>query len=111
MKRIVSLTESDLARIVKRVIRESKDKIEKLKDEIDNICDDFRDEVKQMVKRNGSLDLDDAKEILSDLKNDLEKFLQRSDYDEMSDENYFDLEDYASDCISNFISFLNNYTD
>jgi hypothetical protein len=57
------------------------------------------------------LDLDEAKEILSDLKNNLEEFLEESSHDEMSDEDYFDLEEYAGDCVSNFISFLNEHTD
>ena len=82
-----------------------------IKNDIDDICEEYQDEVKQMVKRNGSLNLDEAKEILSDLKNNLEEFLEESSHDEMSDEDYFDLEEYAGDCVSNFISFLNEHTD
>jgi len=112
MKKIVRLTESDLTRIVKRIIKESNgDELEELKNDIDDICEEYQDEVKQMVKRNGSLNLDEAKEILSDLKNNLEEFLEESSHDEMSDEDYFDLEEYASDCVSNFISFLNEHTE
>jgi hypothetical protein len=102
------LTESDLNRIVKE---SNGDELEELKNDIDDICEEYQDEVKQMVKRNGSLDLDEAKEILSDLKNNLEEFLDESSHDEMSDEDYFDLEEYAGDCVSNFISFLNEHTD
>ena len=112
MKKVIRLTESDLTRIVKRIIKESNgDELEELKNDIDDICEEYQDEVKQMVKRNGSLNLDEAKEILSDLKNNLEEFLEESSHDEMSDEDYFDLEEYAGDCVSNFISFLNEHTD
>jgi len=55
MKKVIRLTESDLTRIVKRIIKES----------------------------NG---------------------------DEL-EEDYFDLEDYAANCVSNFTSFLNEHTD
>jgi hypothetical protein len=112
MKKIVRLTERDLTRLVKQIIKESNgDELEDLKNDIDDICEEYQDEVKQMVKRNGSLNLDEAKEILSDLKNNLEEFLEESSHDEMSDEDYFDLEEYAGDCVSNFISFLNEHTD
>jgi DNA-binding ferritin-like protein (Dps family) len=112
MKKIVKLTESDLTRIIKRIIKESNgDELEELKNNIDDICEEYQDEVKQMVKKNGSLDLDDAKEILSDLKDHMERFLEESSHDEMSDEDYFDLEDYAGNCVSNFTSFLNEHTD
>ena len=107
MKKIVRLTESDLARIVKRAIRESKDELDELKDEIDAICDEYIQE----VKMNENLDFRDAEEILSNLKDDITLFLEESSHDEMSDDDFFDLEDYASDCISNFISFLNEHTD
>ena len=112
MKKIIRLTESDLTRLVKQIIKESNgDELEDLRNEIDNICEEYQDEVKQMVKKNGSLDLDEAKEILSDLKNDTERFLHENSHDEMEDEDYFDLEEYAGDCVSNFISFLNEHTD
>jgi polyhydroxyalkanoate synthesis regulator phasin len=112
MKKVIRLTESDLTRIVKRIIKESNgDELEELKNDIDDISEEYQDEVKQMVKRNGSLNLDEAKEILSDLKNHLERFLEESSHDEMSDEDYFDLEDYAANCVSNFTSFLNEHTD
>ena len=107
MKKIVRLTESDLARIVKRAIRESKDELDELKDEIDAICDEYIQE----VKMNENLDFRDAEEILSNLKYDITLFLEESSHDEMSDDDFFDLEDYAADCISNFISFLNEHTD
>jgi len=111
MKKIVRLTESDLVRIVKRAIRESKDELDELLDEIDTICDEYQYEVKIMVKTGEKLDIEDAKEILSNLKDDITRFLEESSHDEMSDDDFFDLEDYASDCISNFISFLNEHTD
>jgi len=111
-KKVIRLTESDLTRLVKQIIKESNgDELEELKNDIDDICEEYQDEVKQMVKRNGSLNLDEAKEILSDLKNNLEEFLEESSHDEMEDEDYFDLEEYAGDCVSNFISFLNEHTD
>jgi vacuolar-type H+-ATPase catalytic subunit A/Vma1 len=112
MKKIIRLTERDLTRLVKRIIKESNgDELEELRNGIDDICEEYQDEVKQMVKRNGSLNLDEAKEILSDLKNNLEEFLHENSHDEMEDEDYFDLEEYAGDCVSNFISFLNEHTD
>lgn len=123
MKQFI-ITEEERSRILNMHIERTKnqyltedfedvysDELEELKNDIDDICEEYQDEVKQMVKRNGSLDLDEAKEILSDLKNNLEEFLDESSHDEMSDEDYFDLEEYAGDCVSNFISFLNEHTD
>ena len=123
MKQFI-ITEEERSRILNMHIERTKnqyltedfedvysDELEELKNDIDDICEEYQDEVKQMVKRNGSLDLDEAKEILSDLKNNLEEFLDESSHDEMSDEDYFDLEDYAANCVSNFTSFLNEHTD
>ena len=50
MKKIIKLTESDLTRLVKQIIKESNgDELEELRNEIDNICEEYQDEVKQMV--------------------------------------------------------------
>lgn len=58
-KKIVRLTERDLTRLVKQIIKESNgDELEELKNDIDDICEEYQDEVKQMVKRNGSLNLE-----------------------------------------------------
>jgi hypothetical protein len=73
MKKVIRLTESELTRFVKQIIKESNgDELEELKNDIDDICEEYQDEVKQMFKRNGSLNLEEAKEILSYLKNNLE---------------------------------------
>jgi hypothetical protein len=46
MKKIVRLTERDLTRLVKRIIKESNgDELEELKNDIDDICEEDRKSV------------------------------------------------------------------
>jgi hypothetical protein len=116
MKKIVRLTESDLSRIVKRVIRESKsydvNNLEELKNEIKTIYDYFENEVEEMVENDGSLSPEVAGEFLDTLEYYIGKvFDNKSEVEYLDEDDYFDLEDYANDTISEFRSFIKNYTD
>ena len=115
MKRIVKLTESDLSRIVKRTIREMNDgdsNLEELKNEIKTIYDYFENEVEEMVENDGSLSPEVAGEFLDTLEYYIGRIFDlKIEVKYMDEDDYFDLEDYAHNTISEFRSFINNYTD
>ena len=114
MKKIIRLTERDLTRIVKRTIREMSDddsKLEELKNEIKTIYDYFENEVEEMVENDGSLSPEVAGEFLYTLKYYIGKvFDNKSEVEYLDEDDYFGLEDYANNTISEFRSFIyNNY--
>ena len=112
MKKVIRLTESDLRRIVKQVIKESSmEEVRVLMDEIDNILDDYQYDLNKKVRKYGLLDYDESTEIFSDFTDDIHRFLKENGYDEMSGKGYFFLEDYVDAIINNFNSFLNELTD
>jgi hypothetical protein len=115
MKKIVRLTESDLSRIVKRTIREMNDgdsNLEDLKNEIKKIYDYFENEVEGMVEKDGSLSPEVAGEFIDTLEYYIGRIFDlKIEVKYMDEDDYFDLEDYAHNTISEFRSFINNYTD
>lgn len=116
MKKIIRLTESDLSRIVKRVIRESKsydvNNLEHLKNKIKEIYDYFENEVEVMVEKDGSLSPEVAGEFMHTLQDYIGSIFDfyREDFKLLDEDDYFNLEDYAYDTISEFRSFINNHT-
>ena len=93
MKKIVRLTERDLTRIVKRVIKENEDQdqtrhsqnrfLKFMQDEIDKIADE-------------SYDINDFDEMIEEFYNKFDKELNN-----LSDRDYRTLEDYIDDVSSN----------
>jgi hypothetical protein len=112
MKKIIRLTERDLTRIVKRTIREMNDgdsKLEELKNEIKTIYDYFENEVEGMVEKDGSLSPEVAEELIDTLEYHIGRiFDNKIEVKYLDEDDYFDLEDYAYDTISEFRSFINN---
>ena len=93
MKKIVRLTERDLTRIVKRVIKENEDQdqtrhsqnrfLKFMQDEIDKIADE-------------SYDINDFDKMIEDFFYEFEEELNN-----LSDSDYRTLEDYIDDVLSN----------
>jgi hypothetical protein len=113
MKKIIRLTERDLTRIVKRTIREMSDddsKLEELKNEIKTIYDYFENEVKEKAdEKDGLLSSEVAEELIDTLEYYIGKiFDNKIEVKYLDEDDYFDLEDYAHNTISEFRSFINN---
>jgi hypothetical protein len=114
-KKVIRLTESDLTRLVKRVIKESENynnNLENLKNKIKEIYDYFENEVEVMVEKDGSLTTEVAEEFMHTLQDYIGGIFDffKSDIKLLDEDDYFKLEDYAYDTISKFHSFINNHT-
>jgi hypothetical protein len=112
MKKIIRLTERDLTRIVKRTIREMSDdsKLEELKNEIKTIYDYFENEVKEKAdEKDGLLSSEVAEVLIDTLEYYIGKiFDNKIEVKYLDEDDYFKLEDYAYNTISEFRSFINN---
>jgi hypothetical protein len=84
-------------------------KLEELKNEIKTIYDYFENEVEGMVEKDGSLSPEVAGEFIDTLEYHIGRIFDlKSEVKYLDEDDYFDLEDYAYDTISEFRSFINN---
>ena len=113
-KKIIRLKESDLSRIIKKIILESKknneDEILYLKDEMDEVVKYYIKMVKTDMKTENKKTISkyDALDYLDDFYEDLDEILSSSE--DMDDYVYFELDDHSVECKTSFKNFLKDVT-
>ena len=114
MNKIIKLKESDLSRIVKRIILESK---KNENDEFDYIVDEMNEALRYYInmvktdlktKNKKTISKHESLDYLNDFYNDLDEILLSCE--DMDDDIYFDLDNHSIDCKTSFKNFLNDVT-
>jgi hypothetical protein len=112
MKKIIRLTEADLARIVKKVIKENEDELPEMTSEmyirdieevIDYVVDLFEDDL-SMGKIKGNYDIYTYVNKMEDELNKL--FMYFTDEENLSDEVIDELEIIASDMVEETVDYF-----
>lgn len=116
MKKIVRLTEADLARIVKKVIKENEDEdYDMLPEMPSKIYKEYIDQVINNVVKLFNMDLEDGHirgtydidVFVNKMEHDLNKlFMDFMEEENLSDETVNELDEYASDMVEETVDYF-----